>query len=273
MAAAREVNNNATKETVKAVPDDGKYDIICVGFGPAALAIAIALRENRPILGNKKVLFLEKQSKFGWHTGMLLPGSKMQISFMKDLATMRNPQSHFTFTNYLHHKGRLSHFINLSTHTPFREEFNDYMKWCALHFNEWVQYNQEVLSVKGIAPGTQAIGVEQFVVATRDVLSGQKRNFSAKHVIVATGGEVAIPDSVKTSVRLTGEAQVIHSAQYMNTIDRKLPNRAASYRVAVIGGGQSAVEICEEVQARYPNASVSLIFRDSALRPSDDSPL
>lgn len=147
------------------------------------------------------------------------------------------------------------------------------MKWCASHFNEWVQYNQEVLSVKGVAPGTQAIGVEQFVVATRDVLSGQKWNLSAKHVIVATGGEVAIPDSVKTSVRLTGEAQVIHSAQYMNTIDRKLPNKAASYRVAVIGGGQSAVEICEEVQARYPNASVSLIFRDSALRPSDDSPL
>ena len=255
---------------------NSQYDIVCIGFGPAALAIAIALREDYGDLAksqNKRVLFLEKQAEFGWHTGMLLPGTKMQISFMKDLATMRNPQSYFTFTNYLHQHDRLAHFINLSTHMPFREEFNDYMKWCASHFNDWVQYNQEVVSVTGVAPTSKTEAVQQFVVATRDVHTGRKQNVSAKHVIVASGGEMSIPESLKTSLQQTGDDQVIHSSQYMNKIHDRLPSNSAPYRVAVVGGGQSAVEICEDVQARFPNSSVSLIFRDTALRPSDDSPL
>lgn len=271
--AARLVENHSTHEPV---PDSDRYDILCIGFGPASLAIAIALHERNekfPAHNKKKVLFLEKQPEFGWHTGMLLPGTKMQISFMKDLATLRNPRSHFTFTNYLHHKGRLAHFINLSTHTPLREEFNDYMKWCASHFNDSVRYNHEVLSVRGVAPDHQAAAVEQFVVTARDVRSGESRCFSANHVIVANGGEGAIPDSLRSSLHPAGEKQAIHSSQYLKEIHRKLPDKTASYRVAVIGGGQSAVEISEDAQSRYSNAKVSLIFKDSALRPSDDSPL
>ena len=253
---------------------NSQYDIVCVGFGPAALSIAIALREDHGgLAASKRVLFLEKQAEFGWHMGMLLPGTKMQISFMKDLATMRNPQSYFTFTNYLHQHGRLAHFINLSTHMPFREEFNDYMKWCASHFNDWVRYNHEVVSVAAVAPSSKADPVRQFTVSSRDVRTGRQQTVTTKHVIVASGGEMAMPDTLKTSLRLTGEEQVIHSSQYMVKIHEKLPNTSAPYRVAVVGGGQSAVEICEDVQSRFPNSRVSLIFRDTALRPSDDSPL
>lgn len=267
-----------TKATPKTNPDNDQYDILCIGFGPAALAIAIALRENQenhPSATQTRVLFLEKQPEFGWHTGMLLPGSKMQISFMKDLATLRNPRSHFTFVNYLHQKDRLAHFINLSTHMPFREEFNDYMKWCASHFDHWVRYEQEVLSVRGVAAGSKADAIGQFTVTTRQVGSRETQRLSAKHVIVANGGEMAIPESLKQSLRLSdgSQRQIIHSSQYMHEIHNKLPDVAAPYRVAVIGGGQSAVEIYEDVQSRFPNSRASLIFRDSALRPSDDSPL
>ncbi len=81
-------------------------DVIGVGFGPSNLAFAVAVEErqcsvSRPL----STLFLEKQDNFVWHQDMLLPGSKMQISFLKDLVTLRNPHSRHTFISYLHEKG------------------------------------------------------------------------------------------------------------------------------------------------------------------------
>ena len=58
------------------------FDLICVGFGPASLAIAVALRDLQI---SAKILFLERQPRFAWHAGMLLPGARMQISFLKDV--------------------------------------------------------------------------------------------------------------------------------------------------------------------------------------------
>jgi L-ornithine N5-oxygenase len=237
-----------------------------VGFGPAALAIAIAMRDAglRP-----RVLFLEKQAEFGWHTGMLLPGTKMQISFIKDLATLRNPRSHFTFLNYLHQKDRLVQFTNLSTHTPFREEFNDYMKWCASHFNDWVRYGQEVVSIAPAPTQGSTLPAEYFKIVSRDTRTGQLRELSAKNVIVANGRQPAVP----AGLSLRDEPVLVHSSAYMNTVPKKFQNPTGSYRFAVVGGGQSAVEIAEDLLSRYPNAKVSLVVRAPALKPSDDSPL
>ena len=101
--------------------DDEIQDLICIGFGPASLAIAVALHDalenGNPVLSTRtpKIRFLERQRQFAWHAGMLLPGTKMQITFVKDLATLRNPRSEFTFLNYLHRKGRLAVFTNLGT--------------------------------------------------------------------------------------------------------------------------------------------------------------
>ncbi|KAL1978708.1 hypothetical protein VTN31DRAFT_1567 [Thermomyces dupontii] len=215
-----------------------------------------------------RVLFLERQPEFGWHTGMLLPGSRMQISFLKDLATMRDPKSHFTFLNYLHKQNRLTHFVNLSTHTPLRQEFNAYMRWCASHFADVVRYNQEVLKVTAVGDISHQ-PIDRFAVHARDVRTGEIRQFIAKHVIVATGGEKAIPPSLRGQE--LGD-RVIHSSEYLHTVGVKLPDETASYHVAVVGGGQSGVEIAEDFRSRYPKSKVSLFFRDSALRPSDDSP-
>ena len=62
--------------------DDAVFDLVCVGFGPASLAIAVALYD---LSISAKVLFLERQPHFAWHAGMLLPGARMQISFLKDV--------------------------------------------------------------------------------------------------------------------------------------------------------------------------------------------
>jgi hypothetical protein len=80
-------------------------DVLGVGFGPSNLALAIALEEQagratatRPVRAG----FIERQGQFGWHRGMLITGATMQVSFLKDLVTMRNPTSDFSFIAYLH---------------------------------------------------------------------------------------------------------------------------------------------------------------------------
>src|SRR5690606_17794622 len=123
---------------------------------------------------------------FAWHSGMLLPGSRMQISFIKDLASLRNPRSHFTVINYLHLQNRLVTFTNLATFLPLRQEYNDYMPWCAKHFDDQVRYGETVSAVDPIALDGEA--VSKFKVHSVDA-SGESRMRTAKHVVVAVGGK------------------------------------------------------------------------------------
>ncbi|HET9770677.1 MAG TPA: SidA/IucD/PvdA family monooxygenase, partial [Acidimicrobiia bacterium] len=101
------------------------FDVVGVGFGPSNLGLAVALEEHnrgadpvggRPVTG----MFFERQAAFGWHSGMLLENATVQVSFLKDLVTMRNPASDFSFVSYLHERGRLADFINHKTLFPLR---------------------------------------------------------------------------------------------------------------------------------------------------------
>ena len=48
-----------------------EYDLIGIGFGPANLALSIALRESQEANEKQfKFHFLEKQSSFGWHSSL-----------------------------------------------------------------------------------------------------------------------------------------------------------------------------------------------------------
>ena len=87
-------------------------DVVGIGFGPANLAVAVVLEELAESGTALSAAFVESKPEFSWHPGMMLPGANMQIAFPKDLATMRNPRSAYTFFNYLHAKGRMVDFIN-----------------------------------------------------------------------------------------------------------------------------------------------------------------
>ena len=123
------------------------YDLIGIGFGPSNIALAITLQEKKQAGYNIESFFIEKQPGFAWHANMMLDNAHMQVSFLKDLATMRNPSSHFTFINYLHQKNRLQDFINLKTFFPSRYEFNDYLAWAASHFDQCCAYGEEVIEI------------------------------------------------------------------------------------------------------------------------------
>ncbi|KAI0168905.1 L-lysine 6-monooxygenase (NADPH-requiring)-domain-containing protein [Hypoxylon sp. FL1284] len=251
------------------------HDLICVGFGPASLAIAVAINDAIYNGGFQKfgsasppkVLFLEKQPRFAWHAGMLLPGAKMQISFIKDMASLRDPTSPFTFLNYLHKNGRLVEFTNLNTFLPARVEYEDYLRWCAGFFDDVVQYNTEAISVSPAGATESSAPVSAFTVTSRDVKTGAVKTHRAKNVILAIGGQPSIPKSLPSD-----HPRVIHSSQYAHLVPEILKNRDSPYRVAVVGGGQSAAEIFHNIQTLYPNSRTSLIMRSEFLKPSDDSP-
>lgn len=260
--------HHAKQSRLPATDPESVHDLICVGFGPASLAVAVALNDSLEAGTLKtppKVLFLEKQTQFAWHAGMLLPGAKMQISFIKDMASLRNPRSHFTFLNYLHQNDRLIDFINLSTFLPARTEYEDYLRWCASHFDDVVRYQNEVVS---ITPAGASEGpLKTFSVTSRNWATGDVTTYVAKNVLVAIGGQASIPKSLPAK-----SPRVIHSSQYAYTVPKILTDRDAPYRVAVIGAGQSGAEIFNNVQTLYPNSKTYLVMRSEFLKPSDDSP-
>lgn len=255
------------------------HDLICVGFGPASLAIAVALHDllsaismdgglSKTTCKPPKVAFLERQSRFAWHAGMLLPGATMQISFIKDLATLRNPKSEFTFLNYLHHRRRLVHFSNLGTFLPLRLEYEDYMRWCASWFNDVVSYDQEVLHVTPEIPSNGNTKIGSFVVRSKNQRTGEISSHRTRHVVIAVGGRPEMPRSLPPD-----NHRVIHSSCYARMVPMLLKQRDRPFEIAVVGSGQSAAEIFNDLHSSYPNAKTMLLIRGSALRPSDDSPL
>ena len=239
-----------------------QFDLVCVGFGPASLAIAIALYDRGV---QARVLYVERQHAFVWHAGMLLPNARMQISFLKDIATLRDPRSRFTFINYLKIKNRLVVFINLSTFLPLREEYNDYMSWCASHFESDVRYGQECVQIFPIKDPRGI--VHSWRLLSEDVMTKGRTTITAKHVVIAVGGKPRIPSG------LTNDDRIIHSSTYSNALPQSITDAQKKYNIAVIGGGQSAAEIFNDLQSRYPDSHVTLYTGASALKPSDDSPL
>jgi len=242
-----------------------EYDVVGVGFGPSNLALAIALDDcTRQQRVNCRSLFLERQPHFKWHGGMLLPGSNMQISFLKDLVSLRDPTSPFTFVNYLHKSGRLLDFTNCKTFYPSRVEFNDYLRWAAGQFSAMVEYGETVVAVEPVSSGQSVVALR---VSTRTV-DGTERQHIARNLVVAVGGVPHVPAGFRS---IAGDPRVVHTSGYLESPITAALNGEAP-RIAVIGGGQSAAEVTLDLSERLPNAHVDLVFRGHALKPSDSSP-
>lgn len=243
---------------------DGIYDIIGIGFGPANLALAVALEEEAESGEDVRRLFLEAKPSPVWHPGMLIEDSLIQISVLKDLATIRNPRSRYTFLNYLQAKGRLFEFLNLRDLFPSRIEFNDYLTWVAGELEDRVRYGQEVLALEPVREDGE---VRLVRVLTRDVATGEPRTFLTRNIVLATGGVPCLPEGVQ----LQPGGHAFHSNDSMLRLKRDFPDTQASYRFVVVGSGQSAAELFHYLMTKYPNADVTATVRRFAYKPVDDS--
>jgi len=242
------------------------YDVLGIGFGPSNLALAIALQEHARQQGhNYHALFLDKQKDYRWHGNTLVAQSELQISFLKDLVTLRNPTSPFSFVNYLQEQGRLIDFINLGTFYPCRMEYNDYLCWVARQFAEQSAYGEEVTRVE---PVESAKGVELLKVLSTDA-RGQERFRLARSIVVSTGGTPRIPAAF---AHLRGDPRVFHHSRYLESMARQPCVQNKPMRIAVMGGGQSAAEAFIDLNDSYPSVQVDMILRAAVLKPADDSP-
>ncbi|KAK9345319.1 L-lysine 6-monooxygenase (NADPH-requiring)-domain-containing protein [Lipomyces starkeyi] len=262
------------------LPNLAPYDLIVVGFGPASVSIAIAILDTLSPESRHtyRMLFLEKQSEFTWHGGMLLPHARMQISFIKDFATMRDPTSKFTFMNYLHSKGRLLDFVNLGTFYPLREEYEDYMRWCADLVQQEVEcivYGETVTRLS--APEQEYFTTEKIphlaVTSARTCDPSRRTTRLARNVVLCPGARPQFPACFPKELT----SRICHSAEFLYRSAALLTlasqSSAASFSVAVVGAGQSAAEIAQYLNANLPLGShIDMIFPALALRPSDDSP-
>lgn len=204
---------------------------------------------------------------------MLLPDARMQISFMKDLATLRNPRSPITFLSYLHSQNRLVNFINRGSTIPSRKEYADYLAWAAEYVQNHgvnVRFGCEVLSLDDAGDGI-------IIARVRDIQTAQETTYHTRDLVISPGGSPSIPVALQPV--FTSSKRVIHSSTYTSLIPSVLSEISAnkSLRIAVIGSGQSGAEVTLDLRERLssiPGGShqIDLILRKGSLKPSDDSP-
>lgn len=236
-------------------------DIVGIGFGPSNLSVAVALEESgRPL----RALFLEAKPEFAWHPGLLFEGSEMQVSFLKDLVSMRNPTSRHSFLNYLAEQGRLAEFVNLRTFYPSRVEFNGYYRWVAAHFAEQVRYGTRVVAVEPV-PAAGSDGVELLRVVFADELTGQRDSVLARNLIVAPGGTPSLPAGTAPGKR------IFHAQDTLSRLGASFDDPTAPYHFNVVGAGQTAADVFMHLHRSYPNARITTCMRGFAMRPEDDT--
>lgn len=242
------------------------HDLIGVGFGPSNLALAIALEELANSEGQAlDTLFLDKQQHYQWHGDTLASQSELQISFLKDLVSLRTPTSPYSFVNYLKKHGRLVDFINLGTFYPCRMEFNDYLRWVAEQFSSQAIYGEEVLRIE---PELKNGAIHHLRLISRNPQGGEQVR-RARSVVVSTGGSPKIP---AIFAPLRDDARIFHHSRYLSAL-RQLPcSQGRPMRVAIIGSGQSAAEAFIDLNDSFPTVKAEMILRGSALKPADDSP-
>ncbi|QCX80288.1 L-ornithine 5-monooxygenase [Streptomyces sp. YIM 121038] len=241
------------------------YDIVGIGFGPSNLSLAIALEEHQNNASGRpvKAAFFERQAAFGWHRNMLLPQATMQISFLKDLATFRNPVSRYSFVSYLHASDRLVQFVNNQDFFPTRQEFHQYLEWAESNFSDRVTYNSEVTDIR--LPEDAGTGPEQYLeITVRDTASGAARVVRAHNVAVSTGLVPRMPEGMERDER------VWHSSEFLAKYGRMDPQELRN--VAVVGAGQSAAEITKYLHDVLPHAQVSAILPSYGYSVADDTP-
>lgn len=217
-----------------------EVELLAVGGGPSNLALAVAIEEMAPPELARNTLVVERADTISWQRGMLLPETQIQVSFLKDLVTLRNPCSKFSFINYLHSIGRLSQFINMGNFWPYRVEISDYLRWVAGTLDlVKVECSR---ACAGIWPERDEAGkVTGWLTELAD-----GSTIRSRYLVMGIGRDAYVPEVFAG----LPEQYVIHSTQYLDRI-AQLP-KDVPYRIVVVGGGQSSAEMFDAVQHDLP---------------------
>ncbi len=235
-----------------------EVELLAIGAGPSNLGLAIALEELAPDLA-RNALIIERSPSIEWQPGLLLPEAKSQVSFLKDLVTLRNPRSRFTFLNHLRATGRLDDFINMSNLTPYRLEISAYL--------DWVAKSLALVSIQlgtgctSIRPQRDASGAVERWITTLDDGS----EIASRYLVIGTGRDANIPEVLAD----LPENRVVHSTRYKPAVARL--SKELPYRIALVGSSQSAAEIFRSLRGDLPNSEVAWLMRSVGLTADQSS--
>lgn len=231
------------------------YDTIGIGFGPANIAVAIAMEE---LQFQGQVKFLESRKDSTWQENMLLENSDIQNHPLRDLATPRNPRSKYSFTNFLFENNRLYEHLNTGLHLPYRIEFAQYVAWVSDHFKSLVEYNTHVEKIELID--------ENEALPIYKIIDTKGQEFFSYSVIVAPGREPNIPKEFQS----IQSDRLVHLTGFLKKL-KEFPKESLK-KIAVIGGSQSAVEIILHLAEQYPDSEITGMTRVFGYKQKDVNP-
>jgi lysine N6-hydroxylase len=195
-------------------------------------------------------LFVDRKESFGWHDGQQMANTTIQVSMLKDLVSLSEPTSDYSFISYLHESGRLYHYLNAQFDAVPRQEFRNYMEW-ACGRNSNIVFGQEVRSVEYS---------DVFHVRLKDSTA------TADNIVIGVGVQPRVPPQ---AVPFLGDRQ-FHVSEFLGKADR-----VGGLRVGVVGGGQSGAEAFLDLISRNGSEMprrVVWISRRPNYFPLDDSP-
>ncbi len=224
------------------------YDLVGIGAGPFNLSLAALLEPT-----GLKTCFLERQKQYQWHPGMMLPGAKLQNSYLRDLVTGVDPTNRHSFLNYLVESGRFYRFLHADQSAVSRQEFDLYLKWASSRM-EHVRSGGEVREVDYCEQS-----------ACFQVRLADNSELTSKHLSLGTGKKAKIPPEASSFMG----NDCFHASEIAL---RKL--NLAGKRIAVVGGGQSGAEIfLNLINDNWGKpAAVTWISRRNNLAPLDETP-
>jgi lysine N6-hydroxylase len=222
-------------------------DVLGVGAGPANLSLA-ALAKRVPDL---RLRCYDAKPHFRWHAGMMLPHAELQVSYLKDLVTLVDPTSDFSFLNYLAVHGQLYRFLVAGREACSRQEFELYYRWAADALGT-VAWNRQVREIR-VSDG-------RFEVAF-----GEGPSIRCTTLVLGSGHKPAIPACAAEHLG----PQVIHSSDLLTS------NLEFDHKdVLVVGGGQSGAEVVDHLltDSSLLPASLTWVTSRHGFLPLDDSP-
>ena len=198
--------------------------MIGIGIGPFNLGLAALIE---PVAG-VNALFFDQSESFDWHPGLMLPNATLQVPFMADLVTLADPTNKYSFLNYCKQTNRLYPFYIREHFNILRKEYNCYCQWVARQLSN-CRFGYEVIGIRYVK--------ELYEVTVRRSKSNKPETCYAKRLALGTGTQPYIPAFID---KLPG---VIHTSQYL--MHKEQLQHCGS--VAVIGSGQSAAEIFQDL--------------------------
>ncbi|HMG20638.1 MAG TPA: SidA/IucD/PvdA family monooxygenase, partial [Kofleriaceae bacterium] len=196
-----------------APPD--QVDAVGIGVGPSNLSTAALLD---PIRGFR-CEFFDRKPEFQWHGGLLFEDATLQVSFIKDLVTLVDPTSRFSFLAFLAAHGRLYRFVSAQFASVLRQEFDQYYRWVADQLDT-LHFRSEIRSVSA--------GPRGFLVELDD------RKLVTRRLILGTGLSPRLPACAMPHIGPT----VFHAIEYLHR-----HGDVTDKSVAIVGGGQTGAEI------------------------------